>query len=68
MLDDRDVNERLGWQEDLSFEAQQHREVFARMCCNRVESRVSVKMRSDRRLEALQRLQAKSLVPYWHSP
>ena len=30
MLDDRDVNEQLEWQEDLPFEAQQRREVFAR--------------------------------------
>ena len=30
MLDDRDVNEQLEWQQDLPFEAQQRREVFAR--------------------------------------
>ena len=30
MLDDRDVNEQLEWQEDLPFEAQQRREAFAR--------------------------------------
>ncbi len=29
MLDDRDGNEQLEWQEDLPFEAQQRREVFA---------------------------------------
>ena len=29
-MDDHDVTEKLEWQEDLSFEAQQRREVFAR--------------------------------------